>query len=221
MSKLAKYISDLKQKVRHLTTKGKAITSDIVPRANYCDCCGYNSIDKKGSYEICPICRWEDDYTQGESYFLWGGPNSVSLYVAKVNYEKLGASDPRFIKSAIKPTNFKRNPDYVSSAQVLETKWDQLVEAVMADINSNDAEGKALNYYLDRLYETDLSFSREISERIFQIEKLRCLWVKIARLYFTNFTDQTTTEMKNYLLKECHNSWEELQELLNSFAKSS
>lgn len=217
MTKIAKYISDLKQIVRRLTAKKNPSTADSGPKANYCDCCGYNSIDKKGWYEICPICKWEDDYTQGENYFLWGGPNLVSLYAAKANYEKIGAAEPRFIKYVNKATNYTRDPGHVSSGQVLEAKWDQLTKAVMADIDSKHVDGEALNYYLDHLYRKDLSFSREISELIFQMEKMRNLWVKIAGLYFTNFTDQKARETKSSLLRGCHNSWEELQELLNRF----
>ncbi|MFF1770133.1 CPCC family cysteine-rich protein [Streptomyces sp. NPDC058249] len=26
-----------------------------------CPCCGFLTLDERGSYEICPVCFWEDD----------------------------------------------------------------------------------------------------------------------------------------------------------------
>ena len=26
-----------------------------------CLCCGYQTLDTRGEYDICPVCFWEDD----------------------------------------------------------------------------------------------------------------------------------------------------------------
>jgi hypothetical protein len=60
-----------------------------------CSCCGYNTIRKKGDYEICPICHWEDDYVQDADPWLENG-SKTSLAAAQQNYQSIGVSEPRF-----------------------------------------------------------------------------------------------------------------------------
>ncbi|WP_137392522.1 CPCC family cysteine-rich protein [Rhodoligotrophos defluvii] len=50
---------------------------------NPCPCCGTRVISKPGSYEICPICGWEDDPLQSEDPEFWGGANQLSLNQAR------------------------------------------------------------------------------------------------------------------------------------------
>lgn len=59
-----------------------------------CPCCGHRVLDAMpGSFEICPICFWEDDDVQ----FRWPtaavGANRVSLIEAQRNYQSFGACD--------------------------------------------------------------------------------------------------------------------------------
>ena len=44
-----------------------------------CRCCGSLAIDELGAYEICPVCRWEDDPSQFENPDFGGGANKLSL----------------------------------------------------------------------------------------------------------------------------------------------
>lgn len=59
-----------------------------------CPCCGYATVSEPGSYEICPICFWEDD---GQDDSLadeeLGDPNRVSLTQGRIDYLTFGASD--------------------------------------------------------------------------------------------------------------------------------
>lgn len=48
-----------------------------------CPCCGNNTISELGGYEICPICRWEDDPIQSSDPSFSGGANDLSLYEAQ------------------------------------------------------------------------------------------------------------------------------------------
>jgi hypothetical protein len=64
-----------------------------------CPCCGYLVFDEApGSYEICPICFWEDDPVQIMDPWLPGGANKPNLVDAQESYARTGAMDPRFMK---------------------------------------------------------------------------------------------------------------------------
>ena len=54
-----------------------------------CPVCGkYTFKNGPGSYEICPICGWEDDKSQYHDPTLSGGANKLSLKEYKEQYEK-------------------------------------------------------------------------------------------------------------------------------------
>lgn len=59
-----------------------------------CPCCGYLTSSGPGSYDICPICGWEDDISQLRFANMAGGANRLSLCEAQLNFAKSGASDP-------------------------------------------------------------------------------------------------------------------------------
>src|SRR5262249_20426211 len=62
-----------------------------------CPCCGYMMFEEPpGSYAICKICFWEDDFVQLLSPDLAGGANMVSLIEAQRNYAAIGAMEERF-----------------------------------------------------------------------------------------------------------------------------
>jgi hypothetical protein len=69
-----------------------------------CPCCEYLTLSEQslGSYEICPVCGWEDDIVQFENPDMKGGANLVSLNQAKSNFKKIGAIDDN-IKKNVRP----------------------------------------------------------------------------------------------------------------------
>lgn len=67
------------------------------------DSCGYKTLDEEHEYVICPICFWEDDYSQFVDVDLAGGANEVSLRQAQQNYLKYGACEVRCLDSVRKP----------------------------------------------------------------------------------------------------------------------
>jgi len=53
------------------------LASNIFP----CPCCGFLVFDREaGSYDICPVCDWEDDEVQLRHPGLTGGANGRSLW---------------------------------------------------------------------------------------------------------------------------------------------
>jgi hypothetical protein len=74
--------------------------------ANYsCPCCSYLTFGEKppGTYLICPVCGWEDDFVQFDDPTYKGGANSVSLIEAKENFSKFGAATQSKAKSTRPP----------------------------------------------------------------------------------------------------------------------
>jgi hypothetical protein len=68
-----------------------------------CPCCGYFVFDNPpGSYDICPICFWEDDESQLRFASIGGGANTMSLLEAQRNYAAFGASEER-LKPLVRP----------------------------------------------------------------------------------------------------------------------
>lgn len=63
-----------------------------------CPCCNKHTLDEEppGTYQICPICYWEDDGTQFDDPEYKSGANSVSLNEAKLNYKNFGAISTEF-----------------------------------------------------------------------------------------------------------------------------
>lgn len=79
-----------------------------------CPCCGYLVFDgPPGSYEICPICFWEDDLVQLRFPRMSGGANRVSLIEAQENYFRDGVSELRF----------RANVRAAEASDVREPQW--------------------------------------------------------------------------------------------------
>src|ERR1700682_1170637 len=59
-----------------------------------CPCCGYLVFNRPpGSYDVCPICFWEDDIVQLAFPMMSGGANALSLYAAQQNFERIHVSE--------------------------------------------------------------------------------------------------------------------------------
>lgn|SRR5487761_1362742 len=79
-----------------------------------CPCCGYLVFrELPGSYDICPICFWEDDIVQLQDPTFSGGANKPSLIDAQKNYREFGACEERLKPHARLPRpDEKRDPSW-------------------------------------------------------------------------------------------------------------
>jgi Cysteine-rich CPCC len=70
-----------------------------------CPCCGKLTLKSEppGSYELCPVCYWEDDGVQFADPEYEGGANRESLNVARVNYRAFGASSRSALSHVRRP----------------------------------------------------------------------------------------------------------------------
>ena len=70
-----------------------------------CPCCTYLTLTEfsSSSYEICPVCYWENDDLQETNSNLRGGANKESLKEAQKNFKKFGAVSNQFLKNVRPP----------------------------------------------------------------------------------------------------------------------
>ena len=80
-----------------------------------CPCCGYRTLAEQppGTFDICPICYWEDDNVQFDDPDFSGGANRVSLRQAQGNFLEFGACDKEVLKYVRKPADRdERDPEW-------------------------------------------------------------------------------------------------------------
>jgi hypothetical protein len=83
----------------------KTIMTTLYP----CPCCGFLTFEEpSGSYDICPICFWEDDLVQLAFPDMAGGANKCSLIEGQRNFASFGACERRLIANARPPRNEER-----------------------------------------------------------------------------------------------------------------
>jgi len=72
-----------------------------------CVCCGNYTLESEppGTFDICPVCFWEDDNVQFDNPDYTGGANGISLNEARENYAKIGAISEEYIKNVRDPQN--------------------------------------------------------------------------------------------------------------------
>lgn len=74
-----------------------------------CPCCNYLTYDEEpnGSFEICPVCYWEDDAVQNNNPVYSNGANNISLNDAKKNFKEFGAIKFEYKKNVRKPFRYE------------------------------------------------------------------------------------------------------------------
>lgn len=69
-----------------------------------CHCCGNLTMDTDptDTFNICPVCFWEHEYTDGMPFGV-SGPNGCSLNEARENYKRIGACTEKDMEFVRKP----------------------------------------------------------------------------------------------------------------------
>jgi hypothetical protein len=69
-----------------------------------CYCGGYlrRGEESSGTFDICPVCGWEDDIVQCNDEMFQGGASGISLQQARRNYKQFGAVSPS-IATRVRP----------------------------------------------------------------------------------------------------------------------
>lgn len=75
------------RRVQHaITTRYERALSDSQPMP--CPCCGRRTLPERGTYELCPVCNWEDDPNQSRNPTSPDGANGLSLAAARKIFER-------------------------------------------------------------------------------------------------------------------------------------
>lgn len=76
-----------------------------------CPCCGHLTLSQapSGTYDICPVCFWEDDGVQYRDPGYAGGANDVSLDEARRSFREHGVSAACF-KANVRPALPEERP---------------------------------------------------------------------------------------------------------------
>ena len=99
-----------------------------------CPCCGHLVFEgAPGSYDICPICYWEDDTVQLRWPDWAGCANRPSLIESQTNYAKSGGMEARFTGHVRPPASYEHvdegwrpidpDLDHFERRGVQETGW--------------------------------------------------------------------------------------------------
>lgn len=70
-----------------------------------CPCCGFVTLLRRGWFEICPVCFWEDDgQDEDDADAVRGGPNrDLSLTQARANFREFGAYSMEALRHVRRP----------------------------------------------------------------------------------------------------------------------
>jgi hypothetical protein len=55
------------------------------------------------TFDLCPVCFWEDDPVQFENHDYEGGANIISLRQGQANFWEFGASEQQFVNKVRPP----------------------------------------------------------------------------------------------------------------------
>lgn len=102
-----------------------------------CPCCGYQTLNSKHEYDICPICFWEDDWYQADKPYIDGGANHISLYKAQINFRKFGAWHKESIKHVRKPND----------ADLFDNDWKAVEGLTIKEISEVFKLGLMIGYF--------------------------------------------------------------------------
>ena len=108
---------------------------------NACPCCGYATLDKRGDWDICSICWWEDDGTDNHNAnHVSGGSNAkLSLTRARINFitDAIFSPSRMDLRKQQQPTRlFKRQRQFLFDASdqtVRETAFNWSTSLVELD----------------------------------------------------------------------------------------
>lgn len=83
------------QRWQAIALEGRTLHIPAEPILHPCPCCGFRTMTEewRGTYDLCPVCDWEDDGVQYDDPDYRGGANLESLNEARAAFF---AAHPQF-----------------------------------------------------------------------------------------------------------------------------
>jgi hypothetical protein len=84
-----RYLNDLElARWQSMPWEGAMLEIPAEPILHPCPCCGFRTMREewRGTYDLCPVCDWEDDGVQYEDPDYRGGSNEMSLNQARARF---------------------------------------------------------------------------------------------------------------------------------------
>ena len=88
---LKEYKEDFKKRIEENPNYDYFEEHKPEPIPHKCPVCGEYEFEDEHSYDICPVCGWEDD-----EYFEGGGANDMSLEEAIADFKAKRKSNPKY-----------------------------------------------------------------------------------------------------------------------------
>ncbi len=90
---LNEYRKDFQDKLKENPDYDYCEEHKPAPEPHMCPVCGEYEFEDEATYDICPVCGWEDD-----GYFEGGGANDMSLEEAQKDFAEKRKLDPNYRK---------------------------------------------------------------------------------------------------------------------------
>ena len=108
-----------------------------------CPCCGYLVFkEAPGSYDICPICFWEDDLSQLR-FATSGGANTPNLIEAQLNTLKYGIKVSGYERRIKSLTAFERDENW----RLIDLEIDNIELSSVGDQGKTYPKDRTTLYY--------------------------------------------------------------------------
>lgn len=78
-----------------------------------CPCCDYVTLLGVGDHEICPVCFWQYDLTDGDRNKPSSANHGLTINEARANFSRLGACSEDMVPNVLRPADraaFVRRP---------------------------------------------------------------------------------------------------------------
>ncbi len=97
----------IKSKLRVKIENSREVAEPIGDKLQ-CPCCDYFTLEKRGEYDICHVCFWEDDGVDIDNIDIHSGPNHLTLRQGRQNFLKFGACDSSMVKNVLGESDKKK-----------------------------------------------------------------------------------------------------------------
>lgn len=175
-----------------------------------CPCCeNYTFEEKPGNtYQICPVCYWEDDRREYEDEEYDGGANGISLKEARANYKAFGAVSEKMIPHVRKPEEDEmsgidwRKPDTLPKRSEVPVELTWRLEDIYETVDDWEKDYKEAEILADELS----SMAGNAADTAENLLKSLTLYEKIYRIIFRVYgyanmkCDQDTADSEGQML---------------------